>query len=169
MKNPQRTYDIKLFDLEEGDNRFHYRLKQDFFDAFGPMEFTDADMDVKVNVVKRGNLMEVSMQSEGSVELPDDRTGDHYRQPLQGDLSFIIRYGHEFNDDNADLVIIPFQTPVYNMAQPIYEMVLLSIPMKHLDPDKPEPLYPEPEEEENTRAIDPRFDILKKLINDKNK
>ncbi|NPA46212.1 MAG: DUF177 domain-containing protein [Chlorobi bacterium] len=167
MKDPRRTYDIKLFDLEEGDNRFRYRLGQDFFDAFGPMEFRDAEMDVDVNVVKRGNLMEVHMQSKGSVELPDDRTGEPYRQPLEGDLNFLIRYGHEFNDDNADLVVIPFQTPVYNMAQPIYEMVLLSIPMKHLDPSVPEPLLPEAEEE--TKAVDPRFEILKKLINDKNK
>ncbi len=167
MKNDKRRYDIKLFDLEEGHNRFRYRLDQSFFDAFGPMEFEDAQMDMDLDITKRGHLMEVEIKGKGSVQLPDDRTGEPYRQPLEGSLSFVLKYGHEYNDDNIDMITIPYQTPTFNMAQSMYELTLLSIPMKRLDPARAGQTDEGEREEPAEQPIDPRWEKLKQLKNNK--
>ncbi len=160
-----RKYDIKLFDLDEGANRFDYRLEQDFFDGFGTMEFEKAGIDATVNITKHGQLMEVDLHTRGHVELLDDRTAEPYMQPLSGSIRTVLRFGPEYNDDNDDLILIPFDTPVFNVAQLLYESVLLSIPMKHLDPQRP---YEEEDTENEPAHIDPRWMELKKLLNDKN-
>jgi len=160
-----RKYDIKLFDLDEGANRFDYRLEQDFFDGFGTMEFEKAGIDATVNITKHGQLMEVDLHTRGSVELLDDRTAEPYMQPLSGSLRTVLRFGHEYNDENDDLILIPFDMPVFNVAQLLYESVLLSIPMKHLDPKQS---HREGEADIKPGYVDPRWKELKKLLNDKN-
>ncbi len=165
MDKRLRKYEIKLFDLEEGTNRFDYRLGQDFFDGFGTMEFEKAGIDATVNITKRGQLMEVDLHTRGAVELLDDRTAEPYMQDLNGHLRTLLRYGHEYNDDNEDLIIIPYDTPVFNVAQLLYEAVMLSIPMKHLNPQN---AAEETEREDEPEVIDPRWMELKKLLNDKN-
>jgi len=162
MNKEKRQYDINLSAMDDGEHTYSYKLSQAFFDMFGYDEFDKAEIDVKVVVLKSGNMMDIKMQSEGSVELPDDRTGHLYRQRVTGDLQFILKYGEMFNDDNDELIIIPFNQPLFNLAQPIYEMTVLSVPMKHLDPDYEEPVQ---EEEKPVKDIDPRWEKLKELKN----
>ncbi len=164
-KDIRKQFDIKLSNLEDGEHRYSYHLGQDFFDAFAYDEFEKPDIHVNVNLTKTGNLMKIQMDSRGHVELPDDRTGEPYTQPLEGKLEFLLKYGEAYNDDNDEMIIIPFHAPFFNIAQQVYEMVALSVPMKHVDPSKPEPLFPEKGEE--TRLSDPRWEKLKKLLNDK--
>ncbi len=165
MKKPDRTYDVKLSALEDGVHRFQYHLDQSFFDRFDYDEFDNAEIDVNVVAEKRGHLINFHLRSTGQVELPDDLTGLPYMQQVDGELSFVLKFGEEYNDDNDELIILPYQTPFYNLAQAIYEMVVLSIPMKHVSPDTNRQ---EPENDDKT-FIDPRWEALKKLLdNDKN-
>ncbi len=135
MHKERRKYNINLSALEEGRNDFHFHLNQSFFDIFGYEEFDRADIDTEVVFLKNGNTIEVKMHAKGSVELPDDRTGHMYKQPLENQLDFIIQYGECFNDDNEELIIVPFNQAFFNIAQQLYEMTVLAIPMKHLDPE----------------------------------
>lgn len=160
---PLKPYDIKLFSLEEGDHRFHYHLDQRFFDQFEYDEFDQADIEVDVVAKKQGNLISFDMQSTGKVVLPDDLTGEPYWQPLKGKMRFILQFGDHFDDENEELIVLPYHTPVFNLAQNIYEMVVLSVPLKHIDPER---IVKETQEEESGRErIDPRWEKLNKLLN----
>jgi uncharacterized metal-binding protein YceD (DUF177 family) len=132
---------------------------------FDYRDFDKADIRVEVEITKHGHLIEVGMQSQGTVELPDDRTGHLYRQKVNGDLRFLLKYGAEYNDDDDEMIIIPYNEAFFNMAKPIYEMVVLSVPMKHLDPG-----FNPPEEEEDPveREVDPRWAKLRELLNSNN-
>lgn len=163
-KNIKNQFKINLSGLEDGEHMYSYHLGQDFFDAFQYAEFDKADIDVNLRLSKHGNLMRVEMDSKGKVELPDDRTGEPYIQSLEGNMNFVLQYGEKYNDDDDELIIIPFHSPYFNPAQQIYEMVVLSVPMKRLDPSQPEPLLPEENEAEK---IDPRWNKLKNLLNNK--
>jgi uncharacterized metal-binding protein YceD (DUF177 family) len=162
MGKLKRSFDINLSSLDEGRHEYRYKITQSFFDMFGYDEFDKAEVDVEVVLVKSGNMMEIQMHSEGSVELPDDRTGHLYRQPVSGNLDFIVKYAEEFNDDNEEMILIPYNQAVFNVAQQIYEMIVLGVPMKHLDPEYHDE---EAEEEPEIREIDPRWEKLKQLKN----
>ncbi|NPA43069.1 MAG: DUF177 domain-containing protein [Chlorobi bacterium] len=161
MKKERRKYDINLSALEDGTHTYAYKLSQSFFDMFDFADFDKAEIDVKVVVVKSGNLMKFNMESEGSVELPDDRTGHLYRQPVKGNLQFLVKYGETFNDDDDELIIIPYNQGLFNIAQQIYEMAVLSVPMKHLDPSRPADEEDEAGEEQAPPASDWKAQLLK--------
>jgi len=174
MNKEKRRYDINLASLEDGRHTFRYDITQSFFDMFDFHDFDKAEINVKVVLVKNGNLMQFDMDSEGSVELPDDRTGHLYRQPLKGKYSFLLKYGEQFNDDNDEMIIIPYNQGLYNIAQQIYEMAVLSVPMKHLDPDykeEKENNEPEnaPEKESPQTAWKSRLAELKRQMENNSK
>ena len=90
-----------------------------------------------------------------------------------------MKFGEEFNDDNDEILIIPQGEHQINVAQFIYEMIVLATPKKRIHPGiedgtlksdilaKLEEL--KPKENNNLNEIDPRWEDLKKLLTDKNK
>ena len=77
------------------------------------------------------------------------------------------------DDSDEDVITIPHQAHAFNVAQLIYEDVMLSVPMKKLSPNVSEkdlellekfsPAVDETEEAEEETGTDPRWDALKKL------
>ena len=82
------------------------------------------------------------------------------------------------NNENDEILIIPHGEHQINVAQYIYEMLVLAVPPKRVHPgvldgtlkseilDKLEELQPK-ESKEQTEGTDPRWDDLKKLLTDK--
>jgi uncharacterized metal-binding protein YceD (DUF177 family) len=52
----------------------------------------------------------------------------------QGKMNLIVRFGEEFNDDNEELLILPFGEFEINVSQYIYEMIVLSVPLRRVHP-----------------------------------
>src|SRR5690606_16551992 len=105
--------------------------------------------------------------------------------------------GEEFNDENEELLILPQGEFQINVAQYIYEMIVLSVPYKRVHPDIAAEYEPEEttenldfldsddlemineddfsedelnetdENSDNNKETDPRWDKLKQLLTDK--
>ena len=91
-----------------------------------------------------------------------------------------MKFGNEFNDDNEDILIIPHGEYEINVAQYIYELIVLSVPQKKIHPGikdgslqsdvlkKLEELSPMADNKnDKSEDIDPRWQTLKKLLTDK--
>ena len=93
----------------------------------------------------------------------------------------VVQFGDEFNNHNEELLILPHGEHQIDLAQYIYEMIVLSIPQKRVHPGVKEgTLQTEAlrklnelqvkDVEEVTKKeeeIDPRWDKLKQLLTDK--
>ncbi|MEY2739721.1 MAG: hypothetical protein RL259_1630, partial [Bacteroidota bacterium] len=91
----------------------------------------------------------------------------------------VVKFGDAFNDENEELLIIPHGEFQINVAQYIYESIVLSVPLRRIHPgvkdgslteviEKLEALAPkENKESEQKNDIDPRWENLKKLLTDK--
>ena len=87
----------------------------------------------------------------------------------------VVKFGEEYNDDNEDLLILPQGEHTLNVAQYIYEILVLSVPSKRVNPNTQsfaqametlEALSPkELDEAEDDSQIDPRWNELRKLLN----
>lgn len=130
-----KTYDIAFSGLKKGAHHFEYEVEGDFFDFFGYEEIRECDLKVNVEFVKRETLMEVGIRFEGWVEARCDVTDEPFRLPLGGEDSLVVKFGDEFNFDDEHIVIIPRDEHRINIAQFIYEMIVLSIPAKKYHPD----------------------------------
>ena len=120
-------------------------------------------------------------QVSGSVNVNCDITNEPYNQDINGTFDLVVKFGDEYNDDFEDIVILPHGEYEINVAQYIYELIILSMPAKRIHPGvedgtldsdilkKLEELSPKglEEKEETSEDIDPRWNTLKKLLTDK--
>ena len=173
-----KEFIIPFSGLKQGKHEFEYTIDNTFFESFEYNEFNGADIKLNVTLNKMSTMMELEMKARGTVNVNCDLTSEAYDQKIKADLELVVKFGDEYNNDNDEILIIPHSEYQINIAQYVYEMLVLSVPLKKVHPgvldgtlqsevlDKLEELQPK-ETKENKEDIDPRWDALKKLLTDK--
>lgn len=176
-----KEFNIQFVGLKEGNHKFQYQIDNTFFQEFEFDEFNETNVNVDIDFAKKSTFLELEFSVSGSVNIPCDVTGEDFDQEISGDLKLVIKFGPEFNDDNEEILIIPHDEYQVNVAQYIYELIILSVPTKRIHPDvengtmKSEVLEKLKELEINKektveeQTTDPRWDKLKDLLTGKNK
>ncbi len=177
-----KEYLIPFIGLKLGKHHFEYQISNAFFEIFDYDEFQNSDIKVNVVLEKQSNLLELNFKHKGTVNVPCDMTGEDFDLPIKGKMKLIVRFGEEFNNDNEELLILPFGEFEIDIAQYIYEMIVLSVPLRRVHPgvkdgslktkalEKLNELSIKENKEENKEKeenIDPRWDKLKQLLTDK--
>jgi len=172
-------FEVSFYGLKEGSHNYEYKIEKQFFEAFNFDEFLDADLLVKLIFIKKSTLLDLHFSTKGTVRVACDVSNEPFDMPIDGVLEIVVKFGEEFNDDNDEILIIPQGEHQINVAQFIYEMIVLATPKKRTHPGiedgtlksdilaKLEEL--QPKENNNLNEIDPRWEDLKKLLTDKNK
>lgn len=171
-----KTFDIPFVGLKEGKHEFEYQIDNTFFDAFEYDEFAGADLQVKLDFVKKATLLELTFTSEGTVNVPCDVSGEPFNLEVQGALSLIVKFGEGYDDGNEEIMYIPHSAHKVNVAHSIFEMLVLSIPAKRVRPgiedgsiqsEAQERLKTYQVKEKKEDTTDPRWGKLKDLLIDK--
>jgi len=175
-------FKIAFSGLKQGIHPFAYDIDQSFFAYFDYDEFWDARLKLDVELIKKSTFIELNLQVDGQVGVHCYVTNEPYMQPIHSSYKFVVRFGEEYNDEQEDILILPYGSHEVDFKQQIYETILLSLPARLVHPgvedgslqsdilDKLDELSVDslPEDtddsEENT---DPRWDELKKLLTDK--
>ncbi|MEZ4801472.1 MAG: DUF177 domain-containing protein [Gelidibacter sp.] len=177
---PLKEYDIQFVGLKLGKHHFDYQIDNKFFEQFEYDEFNDVNVKVDLLFEKKTTLLELHFKVSGYANVNCDTTNEPYDQKVKGAFDLVVKFGEEYNDENEDILIIPHGEYEINVAQYIYELIILSMPRKRVHPGiadgtlqsdilkKLEELSPKRlEEKENTEETDPRWNTLKKLLTDK--
>ncbi|MFC6875601.1 YceD family protein [Flavobacterium myungsuense] len=173
-------YLIPFVGLKLGKHQFEYQVDNTFFANFDYDEFESSNIKVNVVLEKKSTLMELAFKHKGTIHVSCDLTNEMFDLPIKGKINLIVNFGEEFNDDNEELLILPHGEHQIDISQYVYEMIVLSVPLKRVHPgikdgslktpvlDKLKELSgnekKEVIQEENTY---PRWDKLKKLLTDK--
>jgi len=162
---------------------FEYQLDNEFFAALDAPEVQKGQLEVTLNVRKTSGVYLLDFHTEGVVMVVCDRCLDEMEQAIESDDRLKVKLGEEY-DETDDLVIVPEEEGYINVAWFIYEFIALSIPMKHVhapgkcnkdmvsklskhlrvsgdEEDDSEDLD---ELEKNSQSIDPRWNELKKIL-----
>ena len=174
-----KEFTIPFVGLKQGKHRFEYEIDNKFFEHFEYDEFNSVDVTVDLLLEKKTTMMELTFRASGTVNVFCDLTNEPYDQPIDSELFLVIKFGEEFNDDNEDLLILPHGEFEVNVQQYIYELIVLAVPSKRVHPgvedgtlksevlEKLEELSPREKEVKAEEDIDPRWNKLKNLLNDK--
>mmetsp|Transcript_31324 Transcript_31324/g.36555 ORF Transcript_31324/g.36555 Transcript_31324/m.36555 type:complete len:179 (+) Transcript_31324:30-566(+) len=172
-----KEFNIQFVGLKEGKHQFDYSIDNKFFETFNYDEYSNSSIKVSLNFVKKSTLFELTFTTEGSVEVPCDVTNELYNQEIDSELPLVVKFGPEFNDDNEEILILPHEAYEFNVAQFIYEMIVLAVPNKRVHPKvidgtmESEALNKLKELEikkvKTVENTDPRWDKLKNLITEK--
>lgn len=188
--NKTKQYLIPFVGLKLGKHHFEYQISNAFFEIFDYDEFKNSDIKVNVVLEKKSTMLELIFKQQGTVNVPCDLTSEDFDLPIEGEMKLLVRFGDVYNSDNEELLILPFGEFEIDVAQYIYEMIVLSVPLRRVHPgikdgslktealaklnelilkeEAEEAEVEETEVEENKEEnIDPRWDKLKQLLTDK--
>ncbi|MRI01231.1 DUF177 domain-containing protein [Kriegella sp. EG-1] len=174
----QKEFNVPFSGLKQGKHDFEFEIDNKFFESFGYDEFNAADVKLHLQLNKTSTMLELEFDGQGSVNVNCDITSEPYDQEIDAQLNLVVKFGETFNDDDDEILIIPHGSHQVNIAQYVYEMLVLAVPQKRVHPgiadgtlksevlDKLEELQPK-ESRENKEENDPRWDKLKNLLTDK--
>jgi len=160
-----KEFFIPFSGLKLGRHEFEYKIENKFFESFGYQEFNATSIELKAELNKMNTMMELDLKASGTVNIDCDLTSEPYDQAISSDLQLVVKFGEEYNDEDDEILIIPYGEHQLYIAQYVYEMLVLAVPHKRVHPGVLDgTLQSEKEEKEDT---DPRWDGLKKLLTDK--
>jgi len=175
-----KSYTIPFVGLKEGMHHFDFQIDNTFFQYFEYDEFNAIDVKIDLEFEKKSTLLELNFSAEGSVNVNCDISNEPYNQAINDNFKLVVKFGNEYNDDNDDILIVPHGEYEINVAQYIYELIILAVPIKRVHPgiedgslesdilSKLEELSPsEDHKTKSSEDIDPRWNNLKKLLTDK--
>ena len=167
-------YVINFTGLKEGEHNFEFDLDNKFFEHFDYNDFNSYQIKVEVRVNKKSNLLEFVFSSKVRININCFVSNEPFDYLQEHQIKLVVKFSSELINDNEELVILPVGTPTLNVAQYLFEMIILSLPIKIIHPGvvdgslESETLNKlkelESKAQEKSSKIDPRWDKLKDLI-----
>lgn len=173
--------------------KYEFVLDNLFFANIDGPEVQKGKVNVELVVRKTSRAFELNFQTDGMVWVPCDRCLDDMEQPVSSTDKLLVKFGHEYAEEGENLIVIPEDEGIINVAWFMYEFVALAIPMKHVHApgkcnktmaaklrqhssrrvDEEDDLDDEMSEsdtqfEDDKNYTDPRWDALKGLIENDN-
>lgn len=125
------AYNIDLKALGQGKHSYTYTLDDVYFAKIDSAEVQRGEVMAEVDVVVSAAGYDVRFKVEGHVIIACDRCLDDMQQAIKADDRLRIRLGDELADD-GEVMVLPERDPVLNVAWFLYELIALSIPIKHV-------------------------------------
>ena len=182
-----KNYDVAFTGLKVGKHQFKFEIGQKFFELFevSDLEFDHANVIAKVLLTKHNNFLEFEFEIDGTINLICDISANEFSHNISFENRILINFADEYDDSNEDVISIPRYDSSFNVAHQIYEGIMLSVPMKKLSPDLDDKALAQleaysideddleqieeenQEEESDSGNVDPRWEALLKLKNNK--
>lgn len=176
-------YTIAFKGLSDGKHEFVYNLGDSFFKLIEGSLIDKGDVRARVVLSKSPTMLTFDFDIRGKVESVCDNCLGVLDVPVRYKGKLYVKFGEEYDEPTDDVVIIPHFEHEINVAQWLYELTTVSMPIRSVHKkDKDGNLSCDPEmvkklnqylvveqsESEDNEEVDPRWAALKNLV-DKNK
>lgn len=170
---------IQFSGLKSGKYEYQYVLDSNFFRTFENEELSDGKVDFAVILEKSERHLMIYFSFSGTILSTCDRCLGELEIPVKGEQTLCVKFSDTESSEDEDVVFLPEEAYQIDLAQWMYEYVVISLPMVKVHPEgecDAEMLQyiceetEEPEGEEDIVRVlpegetDPRWDALKQLI-----
>ena len=125
---------IPFIGLKNGIHRFEFKIGNKFFEGFDFLDFQNAQIQVDLVFEKKSTLLELNFTAKGQVKVPCDITTELFKLPIDTAFRLVVKFGPVENLDDDEILILPHGSHEIQVAQYIYEMIVLSVPQKKVHP-----------------------------------
>jgi uncharacterized metal-binding protein YceD (DUF177 family) len=175
--NKLKPFSIVFTSLKLGKHDFEYNIDKSFFDEFDYSPVKLGALKVNLSFNKQETLFVLDFKIKGTVSLTCDRCTDDFDYPMETEERLIFKLGEEEFEQSDEVVVLAIHEHQINVANYIYEFIILSVPFVHIHADLPNgipgcnketlailsKLSVEKSADQPNEAIDPRWEALKKL------
>ncbi len=127
----KRDYTLVFSGLKAGTHELEYSLDAAFFAHYNHPEtegMTQAE--ARVTLVKGSLTMELRFAFSGLLATEDDDTGEPFELPLHNAFTVVVKFGEAYDDQEPELLILPHGSYEVDLSQYLYELAVLSIPLR---------------------------------------
>jgi uncharacterized metal-binding protein YceD (DUF177 family) len=169
------SYTVPLSGLKEGHHTIDFEIDKEFFEQFKESEVKEGSLIANIEMDKRSSHLDMIIRVSGSLRVSCDRCLEMFSQHVSSENRLLVKFGKSIEDLDPDILALPADEYELDLQQQIYEFIILALPIKRVHPtDKNgkstcNPLMLKKLEElliEEEKENDPRWDELKKLMND---
>jgi uncharacterized metal-binding protein YceD (DUF177 family) len=160
-----KSFIIPFVGLSEGSHEFEFEANESFFDEFPEQDFSAPEFKVDLHLEKKTNgTMDLSFSAKGTATVECDRTSKPFQVDIEGSRFMAVRFAEAFNNDDDEILYLQEGSFELDLVQPIYELIVTSMPAKRLYPglSEDDSVYVAQSTSE-TDKIDPRWSALNKL------
>lgn len=162
-------YNIPINRIGNGSYNYDFNVSKKFFEHFTISDIDNGKIKVIVTLEKQHQIFILNFNCEGFVSVLCDRCLDEFNLELSIKNKLLVKFeGNHYENQSDNMIIIPVSEENINIAQYIYELILLEIPIKrtHLDDSfcNREMINKLEEHKMNkSENIDPRWDKLSQV------
>ena len=166
---------IPVSGIKDGHHVFEFKITREFFDLFQESEIKQGELLVAVVVEKNSSHLDLDISITGKVKTCCDRCLEMFDYPVNCTNRLLVKFGHEKDDSDPEIITIPRDEYELDLRQYIYEFVYLALPIRRVHPNKADgssacdPVMLQKLKEhlvEKEGVSDPGWDNLKNLMND---
>lgn len=126
-----QEFNINFGRLKLGKHEFSFQVDQKFFEQFEQSIIGKCNMKVDLIIDKtRLNLMKFHFIIGGSADFPCDRCNDDLPYNMDGEFDILIKLEEQEGIENEEIIFLPSEAYEYNIAELLYDFLILSIPFK---------------------------------------
>ena len=169
-----KDFTIPFVGLKDGKHSFSFPIDNTLFAHFEYTDFNQAQLEAKLVLDKKPTFLELSFDVQGKVILPCDVSMELFDLPIDSQFDLLVKFGSNTESNSDEIIILPEGDYQINVAQYIYELIILAIPLKRIHPGIEDGTLQsdivkklrelEPKEENLNGGEDPRWNKLKDLL-----
>lgn len=167
-------FGVNILGLSLAVHEFDFELDNRFFKQYGSEMITEGKLKATVSLNKHETFIETDFRIEGSVVLTCDRSLDEFDFQININQKLMYKYGDEDKEISEEVMMINRDTATLDLGQPMFEYIILAVPIKKLHPrfieeeddnEEGKIIYSSAtkDEESDEGVVDPRWEALKKL------
>ena len=163
---------LKFAGLKDGKHKFEYEADKIFLNFMITQNLMMQILSLKLILIKKSTVLELQIKGEGFVNINCTLSNEPFDYNLESQLKLIVKFGEYYDNSNDELLILPQGSHSINLDQFLYEMVVLSMPIRNVHPgiedgsiksDIINRLKDFDINKEKSSNFDPRWDKLKQL------
>ncbi len=133
----QKKFTINYANLAEGEHHFNYQVDKKFLKNFEAALVQVANIAIHLLMIKFRNSLELNFQINGSVLIPCDVCNEEFDLTIDGAEKISIKIVQEIpvQKDEFNIVYLEESTSSINISEMLYELIMLSIPMRRVHPN----------------------------------
>lgn len=131
-----KSFTINFASLADGEHVFDYQIDDKFLNHFEAALVKEGQINIGLSMLKYLNSLELNFQLTGTVVTPCDICAEEFNLPIEGSEQIIVKLVHEIpkQDDEFNVVYLKEGSNSINIADMIYELIMLSLPIRKVHP-----------------------------------
>jgi uncharacterized protein len=165
---------LPISGLKEGRHLYDFEIGNHFFDEFEESEIKEGNLLVNIVLDRRSSHFDLIFKISGEVRVSCDRCLEMFFQHIECENKLLVKFGKKWDDTDPDIITIPADEHELDIKQYLYEFIHLALPIQKIHPGEEtgtNGCNPDMLKKLNQHIVnevkdnDPRWDELKKLIN----